>query len=151
MFKFIPHCNCHDKHNTQSKANISHDRVHSPPIYVEIFFPAALGTPMCVLYSLLERCWIGGGKRRRHWKTGSKTFCGCCLISSQMVGYISGEHIKMVMAISIGHWFHGTVHAMPIHIARSYYLLEASTPAIDISDSWGGDWDLNSATEWVDT
>ena len=28
---------------------------------------------------------------------------------------------------------------MPMHIARSYYLPEASTPAIDISDSWGGD------------
>ena len=26
-----------------------------------------------------------------------------------------------------------------MHIARSYYLPEASTPAIDISDSWGGD------------
>ena len=65
-----------------------------------------------------------------------------------MVGYISGEHsIKMVMTISIDDCFHGTVHAMPMHIARSYYLPEASTPAIDISDSWGGDWDLNSATE----
>ena len=49
----------------------------------------------------------------------------------------------MFVAISIDHWF----HAMHMHVARSYYLPEASTPAIDISDRWGetpvlGSWSL---------
>ena len=38
-------------------------------------------------------------------------------------------------------------HAMHMHFTHSHHLPEALTPAIDISDSWGEDWDLNSATE----
>ena len=149
-----PHCDCHDKHDTQSKANISHDRVHLPPIYVEIFFPAALGTPMCVLYSPLEWCWIGGGKRRRHWKTGSKTFCGCCLISSQMVGYFSGNGCGYFHWPMIPWNSPCNAHARCTFL-RSYYLPEASTPAINISDSWDtsvlGSWSLPLNELTVDT
>ena len=121
---------------------------HPPPIYVEIFFPAALGTPMCVLYSTLKWCWIGGGKRRRHWKTGSRTFLLLFDIITDSWLFFRGTYWT---GCGYFHWplipwnSPCNAHARCTFL-RSYYLPEASTPAINISDSWDtsvlGSWSL---------
>ena len=67
-----PHCNCDNEHDTQSKANISHDRVDLPPtthLRRNIFWNSHVRS-LLSFGMMLD--WKR--KKRRHWKPGSRTF-----------------------------------------------------------------------------